>query len=512
MLKLVVNNRVLVPVASQDDALARELQSRFTHANPSYQTWKRFKMGAPPPKEIVTWRSEGRGRFVSVPRGAFIEVCDLLIVRGYADLSNSTRALAVEDRTTFPTARKHELKTTLWPHQREQVATIVHPHVSPAQDGLQPVLWRSPPASGKTQSVLACAAQLGTKTLVITPTGNLFDQWCVRVTRELGLKPGRIRAHVRDLQQITIATHQTLAKCAHELSREFGFVVLDECQGAGADTVQHVCDAFHARYRLGVSADERRADRKEFLIHDIFGPVAHEVKREQLEGTGEIVDVEVRVVPTEFRADWWTSMVAKDPSSERQRAQATRDRVQERHRLLGELTEDPDRNALVIWCCEQELARREQVVVLTDRREHCHALHSGFASRSIRSGLFIGGPDYRDQFTTTLAGLNRGDVRAAVGTYQAVGVGFEAHRRLAVGVCASPCVNGDQSRMQFNQYRGRFARSAPGKKNGVMYYLWDRHVFGLKPVQLLKRWNANVSVLDGGRWVEAGHYLRDVNK
>jgi superfamily II DNA or RNA helicase len=500
MLKLVVNNRVLVPVASQDVALARELQARFTHANPSYQTWKRFKMGAPPPKEIVTWRSEGRGRFVSVPRGAYAEVVKLLFQRGFA--------VGFEDQTTFPREPVYGLKTKLWPHQREQVACLMDAD----DNGLQPVLWRSPPASGKTQSVLACAAALGTKTLVITPTGNLFDQWCVRVKRELGLKPGRIRAQVCDIQQITIATHQTLAKCAPELAREFGFVVMDEVQGAAADTVQHVCDAFHARYRLGVSADERRADRKEFLIHDIFGPVAHEVKREQLETTGEIVDVEVRVVPTEFRADWWTSMVANDPSNERQRAQATRDRVQERYRLLAELTEDPARNELVLWCCEQELARGEQVVVLTDRREHCHALHSGFASRSIRSGLFIGGPDYRDQFTITLAGLNRGDVRAAVGTYQAVGVGFEAHRRLAVGVCASPCVNGDQSRMQLNQYRGRFARSAPGKKNGVLYYLWDQHVFGTKPIQLLNRWNANVTVLDGGRWVDARQYLRDANQ
>lgn len=500
MLKLIVDNRVLVPVTSQDDALARELQVRFTHANPGYQTWKRLRLGAPPPKEIVTWRSEGRGRFVSVPRGAYSEVIELLMERGHS--------FSVQDATTFPNGKKHQLKTELWSHQKEQVRTLM----DAADEGRQPVLWRSPPASGKTQSVLACAAALGTRTLVITPTGNLFDQWCVRVKRELGMKPGRIRAQVRDLQQITIATHQTLAKCAHELASEFGFVVMDEVQGAAADTVQHVCDAFKARYRLGVSADERRADRKEFLIHDIFGPVAHEVHRDQLERTGEIVDVEVRVVPTEFRADWWTAMVASDPSSERQRAQATRDRVQERHRLLEQLTEDKDRNQLVLWCCQQEIERGEQVVVLTDRREHCHALHAGFAARSIRSGLFIGGPDYRDQFTMTLAGLNRGDVRAAVGTYQAVGVGFEAHRRLAVGVCASPVVSGDQSRMQFNQYRGRFARAAPGKTGGVLYYLWDRYVFGINPVKLLKRWNANVTVLDGGRWVDARQYTRDANQ
>ncbi len=84
-------------------------------------------------------------------------------------------------------------------------------------------------------------------------------------------------ASSEDVQPITIAIQKTLA--AHgvddELRSFFGAVICDEVQLFGAKTFYEVIDPWPAKYRIGVSADERRKDRKEFLIHHQFGEVVH---------------------------------------------------------------------------------------------------------------------------------------------------------------------------------------------------------------------------------------------
>ena len=508
--KVEIDNRVRVHCGS-NTPLAEQLKQRFTHDNPDYAQWKTFRRGGPPPKKIETWRTEGRGKVVTVPRGGMADVRELIRAAGFS--------LEIEDHTTDqlePGLVNVELRDPLWSHQGQLVDSFCGANEMWSSPEFRNGLWRAPQGSGKTQAVLELVLRLQSKTLIVVSTGSLFEQWSIRVQRELGFEPGQIRAQRRDIgPPIVIGMAQTLAKCAHEYANTFGFVCLDESQIAGAQAIQEVMDVFTARYRLGVSGDERRADRKEFLTYDIFGPVTCEVKREVVEATGEVVDVEIRIVPTDFRADWYVALGADDPTDERQRVRAARAKVEHRARLLEELTNDDDRNLLAV---ETSLDAsepfytykpRHQFVILSDRREQCHRLDALLAARSIRSGLFIGGADYAQQFQLTLAGMRNGSLTAGVGTYQAIGVGFEAHRELAIGVAASPCVFNDKSRMQFNQYRGRFARSAPGKDKGVFYYLWDRHVYGINPVRLLCRWNKTVKVQTPDGWVEGKRFLRD---
>lgn len=506
-MKVVVDNRVRVHCGA-GTPVAAGLKDAFTYLNPAYKTWKVFRKGAPPPKTIETWQTERRGMVVSVPRGGWPTVVRLIESTG--------QEVEVEDRTVDPeliTLDEPELPP--WPHQEHLVCSYKSPIARFGGPGFRNGLWRAPQGSGKTQAVLTLACRLGSRTLIVVANTNLFKQWVIRVRRELGVEPGQIQGKRRDVREITIGMAQTLVKCARDYADVFGFVCLDESQLCPSETMQHVLDPLRARYRLGVSGDERRADEKEFLTYDTFGPVTCEVDRKQIEKTGEVVDVQVRIVPTDFRADWYVALSANDPSDERQRVLAARAKVDARARLLEELTNDEDRNHLAV--CTALIASTkfgfpntvEQFMILSDRREQCHRLDALLAARSIPAGLFIGGSDYAQSFELTLAGMKNGSLRAAVGTYQAIGVGFEAHRELAIGLCASPCVFNKNSRMQFNQYRGRFARSAPGKARGYLYYLWDRHVYGINPVRLLCRWNKSVKVQTPSGWVDGKQFLRD---
>ncbi len=504
-MKIIVSDRVRVPIGlASDHELTVLLKSFFTHENPDYKTWKTFRRGPKPPKHIESWRTEHRGTVLSLPRGGLNEVVRICHEQGRSPGIVYSVSSPQFEQNALPA----ELPDPLWPHQERLVSSYVHESLGRAVYG---GLWRAPQGSGKTQAVLALILRLGVRALVVVSNTSLFNQWTVRVERECRIRPGVIKGKIRNVKPpIVIAMAQTLAKCAPDYSSQFGLVVLDEAQIAAASTIQEVIDVFGARFRLGVSGDERRADRKEFLTYEQFGPVIGEVSRDEVERSGSTVDVVVRIVPTEFRADWYTDLSADDPSDERQRQRAARAKVEHRARLLEELTTNAERNRLIVnTTLEASQLGTSQFIVLSDRREHCHALDAQLVAAGISSGLFIGGDDYAQQFELALAGMINGKVRGAVGTYQAIGVGFEAHRSLALGFAATPCVFNPNSRMQFNQYRGRFARSALGKQRGIFYYFWDRHVYGLNPVRLLKQWNKIVEVLERGRWVPVRQYLSE---
>ncbi len=297
------------------------------------------------------------------------------------------------------------------------------------------------------------------------------------------------------LRPLTIAMQQSLAAilakggpAADEIIETFGQVVLDETQRAAAKTVFSAIDPLPARRRLGVSADETRADKREFLIYDLFGPVTSDIKLGGLIDDGHVLDVEVRIVPTQF-----------EPSPLVERGDFDG--------LLKEMTDDPRRNRLIERLIIGEARERgEQVLVLTHRREHASAIDAMATRLGVRSVALLGGAEDEDAFNDGRRGLLDGSIRVAAGTLQAVGQGIDVPK-LAVGIIATPLAS-DTSRQQFGQARGRFCR--PGKATARLYYLWDRLHYSLRPVENLARWNRTCVVLDGGKWIEAKEFIKRV--
>jgi superfamily II DNA or RNA helicase len=150
--------------------------------------------------------------------------------------------------------------------------------------------------------------------------------------------------------------------------------------------------------------------------------------------------------------------------------------------------------------------------VLTMRREHCHAVDRMLVAAGLRSGLLIGGEDYRRQFCETRDAFSRGDVQVGVGTLQAVGVGFDLPAA-SRGIIASPAANSRDADKQLRQFVGRFSRTAGGKRDAAVYYLWDRELSGTGPLDNLRRWfPGNVVVRHEGRWLPAGEYMKELRR
>jgi superfamily II DNA or RNA helicase len=389
-----------------------------------------------------------------------------------------------------------EHRVKLWPFQEQMVERAIDARVC---------CLRAPPAAGKTTAGLALAARVDVPTLVIVWTGALLKQWVDRCVAELGVHPdwvGVINGDERRIGPITIGMQQTLANCAEDYAQHFGLVICDELQRFASDTFRDVIDKFASAYRVGISADERRADGKEFLIYDHFGDVAFEVEREELEAAGRIVDVEVRVVQSNFECLWYQDIVRKARFGSKQKVAIAFTR------LVAEMANDSARNQLIGEIAREHVDAGQLVVALSHRREHCGVLSAEFDRvTGGRGGVLLGGKDNSDEYDRAKRGLADGSVRAAAATYQAFGTGMDVPS-LEVGIFTTPVANSKMGQMQFDQFRGRFARSSAGKTKGIVYYVWDRAIYGQKPLKNLAKWCRSVTVRHHGQWVPVREFLK----
>lgn len=126
---------------------------------------------------------------------------------------------------------------------------------------------------GKTFTALHIARKLGQKTLIITHTVALRDQWRDEIRALYGVEPGVIGGGSIDHEDhfITISNVQTLVKHAASLAKEFGTIILDEAHHCPATTFASIIDSFYARYRIALSGTMIRKDGKHILFRDYFG-------------------------------------------------------------------------------------------------------------------------------------------------------------------------------------------------------------------------------------------------
>jgi superfamily II DNA or RNA helicase len=479
--------RVLPSPGAAEFRIMPELEAlvvEHTHRNPDYAKARHLGFKKRVPKFIVTSRDFRSGEEgISFPRGSERKVREQLGALWMRARDERT----LGDRTLGRIPEHHPPSGALWPHQRMLVDRAA---------AAETALVRSATASGKTCAALALAARLDLPTLVVVHNSNLFKQWIDRCVSELRVPRdwvGQIQGSKRRLGPITVGMQQTLCGCAAEVAPAFGLVIVDEVHRSAARTFLEVVDAMTAKYRVGVSDDERRSDGKEFLIYDMFGPVVGEASHDDLVEHGYVMDVRVRVVPTGFRADWYVGL-------------EDREKVLAYDQLLAAMASDATRNRIAVRDVPRDALSGHQVIVFTHRVEHAYALDRELNGRGTRSGFVVG--EQPAESDRTLDRFRRGEVSVVVGTYQALGTGVDMPRATR-GVLATPIANNQKGHQQFKQYRGRFARAADGKAEPEVTYLWDAHVFGARPLRHLCRWARDVRVEWNGRYVPGKEVLKE---
>ena len=234
-MKAVLSNRIYLSVnKEQTNQLERELTYTIAPRIPS-----------DPPIVFKTFRYVREG-LVSIPMGR-----EDLIPSDYE----------IVDKRVVNEIEHPEFKFDLRPSQKAvydevQDSSIINAWVS----------W------GKTFTGLAIAGKLGQKTLVVTHTTNLRNQWEKEVKKCFGYTAGRIGSGMFNIDApIVCGNIQTLYRRMDDIKKEFGTLILDEMHHVSSPTFTRIVDEMPCRYKIGLTGTLERKDGRHVVFRDYFG-------------------------------------------------------------------------------------------------------------------------------------------------------------------------------------------------------------------------------------------------
>ncbi|MFO8082735.1 MAG: DEAD/DEAH box helicase [Desulfobacterales bacterium] len=317
-----------------------------------------------------------------------------------------------------------------------------------------------PTGSGKTVLGLYMITKRKQPALVVVHTRDLAYQWMEKVTEFLAIpfeEIGMIGAgKVQIGKRVTLAMIQTLYKCADDVSRNIGFLIVDECHRTPSRTFTEAVTAFDSRYMLGLSATPWRRDKLSKLIFWHLGDLHYKLERNQLLRSGDVLSAEVTVRETNFKP-------YHDPSTEYTQ-------------MLAELVADDERNRLIAEDVAKAAREHPGVsLVLSDRKVHCETLKALLKYRHHIIAEVLTGNLSAPERRKVLERLKQGEFKVLIATGQLMGEGFDC-KDLTTLFLTTPV----RFKGRVLQYLGRVLRPAPQKKVARVYDYVDIHVEPLK--------------------------------
>ena len=415
------------------------LTQRLKFPNPKYlenARMGRWNRGVP--KELRFYHRL-RGGGLEIPRGfirQLITTCRRLDI-----------AYSVEDRRRSLPPLDYAFSGHLRPFQQQAVRHMLRKEFG---------TLNSPTGSGKTVMALYILAQRRQPALIVVHTADLARQWSERIETFLNIpvkEIGRIGGGKKKIgEKITVALVQSLYKCAETVAPQVGHLIVDECHRTPSRTFTDAVTEFDARYMLGLSATPWRRDNLSKLIFWHLGDVHHQVEKNDLIRTGQVLPADIIFRETEFKPYY-------DP-------------VQEYSKMLSELTLDDDRNRLIAADIAAEAASHPGIcLVLTDRKKHCESLGAllryGF---SLPVDILTGDLNAGER-QSVMDRLQEGRIKVLIATGQLIGEGFDC-RELTTLFMATPV----RFSGRIIQYLGRILRPAPGKKRARVFDYVDVNV------------------------------------
>ena len=221
---------------------------------------------------------------------------------------------------------------------------------------------------GKTVCALYIASRLRVPTLVIIHNSFLRDQWIDRVKAFLpNARIGRVQADVCDVadKDIVIVMLQTLSmkELNVDVFKPIGFVIVDECHHIASEVFVQALPKVTSKYMLGLSATPDRKDKLMYAIHWFLGPLLYKSE------TGDSVDTKVNVEVYEYQND---DPVFNEIVTSSQGMVSV-------PIMVNKLTSCEDRTAWLCRIIEDVMDTDRQMLVLSDRVQHCEDLLAGLS-------------------------------------------------------------------------------------------------------------------------------------
>jgi len=219
---------------------------------------------------------------------------------------------------------------------------------------------------GKTVCALYIASQLRLPTLVIVHNTFLRDQWEDRIKSFLPkARIGRVQADVCEVadRDVVIVMLQTLSmkELNIHVFDPIGLVIVDECHHIASEVFVQALPKVTSRYMLGLSATPDRKDKLMHVIHWFLGPLLYKSE------TGDSVDTKVNVEVFQY--------VNNDP--EFNKIVLSSQGFVSVPIMVNKLADCEDRTQWLCKIIEDVCEEGRQVLVLSDRVDHCKAILDG---------------------------------------------------------------------------------------------------------------------------------------
>ncbi|MBW2574826.1 MAG: DEAD/DEAH box helicase [Deltaproteobacteria bacterium] len=440
-LKIILTNNLRLSGIPSD--IRAKLMETLSFPNPKWlenERMGRWNRGTP---KVLRFYDKTRGGGLWIPRGYMRQLLLLCRRRGEKyEIDDRRRALPPVDS---------KFTGQLKPFQQEAVKTMISRDFG---------VLNAPTGSGKTVMALYIIARREQPAMIVVHTKDLAYQWIERVGEFLGISADRVGFIGSGKKiigkKITVALVQSLYKCAEEVSKNVGFLLVDECHRCPSRTFTEAVTDFDSKYMLGLSATPWRRDNLSKLIFWHLGDVHHKIDQSLLVKSGDVLAAEIIIRETDFKPYY-------DP-------------VNEYSKMISELTSDDKRNRLIASDVAREVKDNNGIcLVLSDRKKHCGVLQALLRYRHKISSELLTGDLSGSERLGVLDRLNKGDVKVLLATGQLIGEGFD-RKDLSPLFLTTP--------IKFSgrvlQYIGRVLRPAPGKKKARVYDYVDIKVDVLK--------------------------------
>ena len=419
--------------------LLAEVKHLASLHNPLFYERQRLRLSTHQTPRLIRCYEEDLTH-LHLPRGLLPQLEDAVATAG--------SRLVTDDRRPTHTRLPLEFRGDLTPLQETAVATMLA-----HDDGV----LVAPPGTGKT--VIACAliAERKLPTLVLAHSKPLLEQWRSQLQTLLGLPSkqiGQKGGGRRKLSGIVdLAMIQSL-KAIDDLEAFFanyGLVVIDECHHLPAVSFETAVRRAPVRHFLGLTATPYRRDGLQEIVTMQCGPIRHQIA--DSEGPAGAVDLELAVCETELAlAD-----AAETPI----------------HEVFRVLVEDERRTALVCDDVLAALAEGRRCLVLSQWKQHCHALAERLQRNGVSPYLLEGGVGKRARSALfqRIEDTAPSDPLVVVATGQYIGEGFDCPQLDTLFLAFPISFKG-----RLVQYTGRLMRAQQGKTSVRVYDYADLHV------------------------------------
>ena len=306
---------------------------------------------------------------------------------------------------------------------------------------------------GKTTVALAIACKLGYRTMIIVHKEFLANQWRERIKQFCpGATIGIIQQDKIEVEHdFIIAMLQSLSQKEYKFEdfETIGTVIVDEAHHICAKVFSQSLFKMCPKHIYGLSATPERKDGLTKLLHWFMGPTFFAIERENQ------TQVEV------FTIDFMCNAFKNAPPSMRNGKISLAE-------MITMLTELPDRNKMLVDLIKKASKGDRQLLVLTDRRNHCTYLNSLFPKTS---GIYMGGMKEAELTESSKK-------KIIFGTFS------QAHEGLDIPTLDSLILATPKS--DIKQSIGRIMRETPGKNNNPQ--IWDiRDQWSLLSIMYAKR-------------------------